>query len=504
MAQYCIDQSNYTQWLCNNVKGAQQACSAPRFVGNFPNLSACETARKNTLPNDFRWQSMTKCVECGPSIPSFKQPHPAQENLNQKNLEEERLTEKIRQEAERTEEARKEYLKDLHQKKDNEYPKMMIELYDKMKTSPPPKRSKEVFTKDSCSGNISIGDLKKRLAELERTRDDAEKGIIESDKIIIKSQEIILLARAKGDLKEGRDAEEKARQAEESKNEYRKNKEKAEEEITILEQYINIADRNNFECLSDVCNIFREQVNRDKEALKKFVKEAEEISKRQNERIEEIYGEIKDFAIDILPVVGELSIGINKIYGKVEKLKLLRERNPQKYKEILITLENLSNYYKEAQRNAEILDNISKGTKATKLSYKIPSQYLSYMEKIKENSEAAQKELEKLKQSINEAEEFVIDIAIDKGIENLDKLGAAFSKKLAYRLAKIAPAINVLRSVLDVSYHIVKINFLDEEVNRDYKFTEDLFKQYNGLKSQLDKDMQKLRKCENYSKKALK
>jgi hypothetical protein len=95
-------------------------------------------------------------------------------------------------------------------------------------------------------------------------------------------------------------------------------------------------------------------------------------------------------------------------------------------------------------------------------------------------------------------------IAIDKGIENLDKLGAAFSKKLAYRLAKIAPAINVLRSVLDVSYHIVKINFLDEEVNRDYKFTEDLFKQYNGLKSQLDKDMQKLRKCENYSKKALK
>jgi len=27
MAQYCIDQSNYTQWLCNNVKGAQQACS---------------------------------------------------------------------------------------------------------------------------------------------------------------------------------------------------------------------------------------------------------------------------------------------------------------------------------------------------------------------------------------------------------------------------------------------------------------------------------------------
>jgi hypothetical protein len=102
MAQYCIDQSNYTQWLCNNVKGAQQACSAPRFVGNFPNLSACETARKDTLPNDFRWQSMTKCVECGPSIPSFKQPHPARENLNQKNLEEERLTEKIRQEAERT------------------------------------------------------------------------------------------------------------------------------------------------------------------------------------------------------------------------------------------------------------------------------------------------------------------------------------------------------------------------------------------------------------------
>jgi len=43
-----------------------------------------------------------------------------------------------------------------------------------------------------------------------------------------------------------------------------------------------------------------------------------------------------------------------------------------------------------------------------------------------------------------------------------------------------------------------------EEVNRDYKLTDDLLKSYERLKDQLDKDMKKLKECENYSKKLLK
>ena len=38
-------------------------------------------------------------------------------------------------------------------------------------------------------------------------------------------------------------------------------------------------------------------------------------------------------------------------------------------------------------------------------------------------------------------------------------------------------------------------------VNRDYKLMDDLFRSYKGLKDQLDKDMKKLKECENYSKK---
>jgi len=40
-----------------------------------------------------------------------------------------------------------------------------------------------------------------------------------------------------------------------------------------------------------------------------------------------------------------------------------------------------------------------------------------------------------------------------------------------------------------VVYHIIKIDFLDEEVNRDYKLTDDLLKSYERLKDQLNKDL---------------
>jgi hypothetical protein len=347
--------------------------------------------------------------------------------------------------------------------------------------------SSKVLAQNVC--DVSITELKKKLIDLQKDQEEAERGIIESDRILMKAQEIILLARAKGDVKAGQIAEDTARKAEQAKNIHLKNKQKAEEEIEIIKRYIHIAGQNDFQCMSDVCNKFREQIARDKEALKRLLKEAETLSKRQNERLEEIKEEKKDFVLDIIPIFGEISVNLHQVYGKILKSKRLKEKDPAKYKEILNSLDKLSNYYKEAQKYAGSLD---EGFKL----FKVEMLYENFIE-IKENCKSAEEELEKLKQLLRETVEFLVDYEIDRVIDNLDKL----DKKLGYRLAKAGPIISTLRSASDVAYHIIKIDFLDEEVNRDYKLTDDLLKSYEGLKDQLDKDMKKLKECENYSKK---
>jgi hypothetical protein len=359
--------------------------------------------------------------------------------------------------------------------------------------------SSKVLAQEVCNNDVSIDELKKELINLQKIRDDSERGIIESDKKLMKAQEIILLARANRDIEAGKKAEEIVRKAEEiirvaeqTKNKHLKNKQKAEEEIEDIKQYIDIAGQNNFQCMSEVCNKFREQIARDKEALKRLLNEAETLSERQNERLEEIKEEMKDFALDIIPIVGEISVNLHQVYGKILKSERLKEKDPAKYKEILNSLDKLSNYYKEAQKYAYLLDEGSKLYKVRMLS----EDFI----KIKENCKSAEEELEKLKQLLRETVEFLIDYEIDRAIDNLDK----FDKKLGYRLAKAGPIISTLKSVSDVAYHIIKIDFLDEEVNRDYKLTDDLLKSYERLKDQLDKDMKKLKECENYSKKLLK
>ena len=352
--------------------------------------------------------------------------------------------------------------------------------------------SSKVLAQNVCNNDVSITELKERLINLQKIRDDAERGIIENDRSFMKAQEIILLARAKGDVKAGQIAEEAARKAEQTKNIHLKNKRKAEEEIEVIKHYIDIAQQNNFQCMSDVCNKFREQIARDKEALKRLLNEAETLSERQNERLEEIKEEMKDFALDIIPIVGEISVNLHQVYGKILKSERLKEKDLAKYKEILNSLDKLSNYYKEAQKYAYLLDEGSRLYKVRMLS----EDFI----KIKENCKSAEEELEKLKQLLRETVEFLIDYEIDRAIDNLDK----FDKKLGYRLAKAGPIISTLKSASDVAYHIIKIDFLDEEVNRNYKLTDDLLNSYERLKDQLDKDMKKLKECENYSKKLLK
>jgi len=167
--------------------------------------------------------------------------------------------------------------------------------------------SSKVLAHNVCNNDVSITELKEKLIDLQKDQDEAERGIIESDRILMKAQEIILLARANGDVKAGQIAEDAARKAEQTKNIHLKNKRKAEEEIEFIKHYIDIAQQNNFQCMSDVCNKLKEQIDRDKEVMKRFVRDAEALSKRQEEREKELLKEKfetkKDLLLSFLPDV---------------------------------------------------------------------------------------------------------------------------------------------------------------------------------------------------------
>ena len=159
--QYCIYQRDFNQWLCNNVRGAQQACYAPDYVGNFPDYNSCENARKSALPYDVRWQRMSRCVPCGSSRePSSQQPQP-----EPRNSEQEKLVEEVRREAQKQQDAREQYVKSLLQEKEQknrEFKEEVFKLSSQMKTSPPPMNSfqkeqyKKALEQAYCAAYTSI------------------------------------------------------------------------------------------------------------------------------------------------------------------------------------------------------------------------------------------------------------------------------------------------------------------------------------------------------------
>jgi len=78
--------------------------------------------------------------------------------------------------------------------------------------------SSKILAQNVCNKEIGRPELKERLINLQKIRDDAERGIMENKKILMKAQEIILLARTRGDVEAGQIAEEAARKAQETIN----------------------------------------------------------------------------------------------------------------------------------------------------------------------------------------------------------------------------------------------------------------------------------------------
>ncbi len=371
---------------------------------------------------------------------------------------------------------------------------------------------------DSCKDNI-IADLEERLFKLQKIRDDAERGIIESDRIIMKAQQIIILARAKGDVKAGQIAEEALRSAEKSKNEHKKNKEKAEKEIRNLNQLITILKQRNIKNLKDLCNMYREQIDRDKIVLKRFIKNAEELSKRQEERVKEIIKERKELIIDFLS--GSLGLmkeckGLFGEYGNIGRIGKGFQR--------LINSPNLNRETKETfwrigekirYLNIFLDKNFPKITEAAEItvpaiktaewSGEMYPKIIAYMKLTQENNEYIKKSLEELEKDLENLvkSDETKTLLLELGLLSLENEKSILSKLVGKYGQEVAKA-NIIGDLFDFTYHAVKINYLDKEVNGDYKLTEDLFNQYRALKAQFDRDWEQLsaclRECEKYCK----
>jgi hypothetical protein len=112
--RYYIDYSEYNRWLCNNVRGAEKACSDPGKKGDFPSFSACESARRNALPYDARWQRMSRCVPYGSTGEGRTQPKPYEDSMRKE--QERRLFETRMKEFEEGQRQRK-ALKEFEEKR---------------------------------------------------------------------------------------------------------------------------------------------------------------------------------------------------------------------------------------------------------------------------------------------------------------------------------------------------------------------------------------------------
>jgi hypothetical protein len=274
--------------------------------------------------------------------------------------------------------------------------------------------------------------------------------------------------------------------------------------------------------MSDVCNKLKEQIDRDKEVMKRFVRDAEALSKRQEEREKELLKEEfetkKDLLLSFLPDVLSIVHSIKELWGSYGNIGRLGKRiqylindpkiKDHKTKEMLWkTGEKIREFNIWLDKHiSEYVELTSQGIETGSWSSDMYPKITAYLKLMFESNEYVKNYLEDLKKDLYdlnnspETKELLGDLALSETLSELEKINNRY--KLA--VTKLAPFANAFHMVINTVYLSVKINYLDNEVNGDYKFTEDLFKQYKILKAQFDKDMEKYKKCQDYSKKLLK
>jgi len=368
--------------------------------------------------------------------------------------------------------------------------------------------SSKVLAQSVC--DVSITELKKKLIDLQKDQEEAERGIIENDKLLMKAQEIILLARANGDVKAGQIAEEAARKAEETKNKHLKIKQKAEEEIIKIKEYIQLAEKSNYTSLKDLCDYYRKQVEIHKGEFKLLVQQGEELYKRHEKIIKEgekAKQEVREFLFEygrenILTLIQSINIGVGKLGKRLQ--------------EIALTTKNEELYFKGANLreisglNGSILEQIA--DKYEKLillektgdwsadTIKKCSEYIQVWqgkhEYINKSLEEIEKELKEIAKH-EETRELLRDLVIAEIVEKIERYRGSYTKILS----KSVPIIQQLSSLIDTSYYLVKAFLLEKEGSTYILLTDKMKDRYEEIKRKFDRDWKRLKECEELCKK---
>jgi len=316
----------------------------------------------------------------------------------------------------------------------------------------------------SISKDTSIHELKETLASLRDYFVNIDKDLMKNDKNAMKAQDIILRARAAGDEKAGKVAEEALRKAQGIKAELLKKKELVNSIMQKIQAILAEANRGNYRNFSELCKARREQSERDKNALKRYLEDVERTNKereeRIKERIKEINEELQSFFIDMMDVTLTL-IAQSKSLGISEEVK------------------------KRLEEYADIIGLMSNIREGVNIHYE--SQDLKRYEKQLEYVITDQEELAKELQ----------DVKKKSGREKVE-LGLTSSIDLFLTLAKKNPLVRTLEIIKANStlvQHSFKIYFLNEEVERDCKVTDEQLKAMNALIEEHKRSFQKVKEC---------
>ncbi len=368
--------------------------------------------------------------------------------------------------------------------------------------------SSKVLAQSVC--DVSITELKEKLINLQKIRDDAERGIIENDKLLMRAQEIILLARAKGDVKAGQIAEEAARKAEETKNKHLKSKQKAEEEIIKIKEYIQLAEKNNYTSLKDLCDYYRKQVEIHKGEFKLLVQQGEELYKRHEAIIKEgekAKQEVHEFLFEygrenILTLIQSINIGVGKLGKRLQEIALTTKNKELYFKGVnLREISGLNGaIIEQIEDKYEKLLLLEKTGDWSTDTIKKCSEYIQVWqgkhEYINKSLEEIEKELKEIAKH-EETRELLRDLVIAEIVEKIEKYRRSHTKILS----KSVPIIQQLSSLIDTSYYLVKAFLLEKEGSTYILLTDKMKDRYEEIKRKFDRDWKRLKECEELCKK---
>jgi hypothetical protein len=368
--------------------------------------------------------------------------------------------------------------------------------------------SSKVLAQSVC--DVSITEMKKKLIDLQKDQEEAERGIIESDRILMKAQEIILLARANGDVKAGQIAEDTARKAEQTKNIHLKNKRKAEEEIIKIKEYIQLAEKNNYTSLKDLCNYYRKQVEIHKGEFKLLVQQGEELYKRHEEIIKEgekAKQEVREFLFEygrenILTLIQSINIGVGKLGKRLQEIALTTKNEELYFKGV--NLREISGLIgaiiEQIEDKYEKLLLLEKTGDWSADTIKKCSEYIQVWqgkhEYINKSLEEIEKELKEIAKH-EETRELLRDLVIAEIVEKIEKYRRSHTKILS----KSVPIIQQLSSLIDTSYYLVKAFLLEKEGSTYILLTDKMKDRYEEIKRKFDRDWKRLKECEELCKK---